>query len=253
MAIARNWMAALLGLALVPQGDVARAQASDAQQGLLVVYGKSAASREGDTDRREQIYFSVPADLKDRIYVRIFDPETVGNNDFTKGGSWDAITTYRLFGGDGAFSAADRPEPVADGAREPRLAEVEPVTGPGKLIKENAWDSDPKTDGRWVNLTALRARQGEVIGDRAYFRIDVQGSAGNDGNGFSVGVSLSRDRARPPEGLEMFAYRPTVRWAAQNPPTQVRFANPNPNAPMSVQSFDGANGELALVTDFDDI
>lgn len=253
MAIARNWMAALLGLALVPQGDVARAQASDAQQGLLVVYGKSAASREGDTDRREQIYFSVPADLKDRIYVRIFDPETVGNNDFTKGGSWDAITTYRLFGGDGAFSAADRPEPVADGAREPRLAEVEPVTGPGKLIKESAWDSDPKTDGRWVNLTALRARQGEVIGDRAYFRIDVQGSAGNDGNGFSVGVSLSRDRARPPEGLEMFAYRPTVRWAAQNPPTQVRFANPNPNAPMSVQSFDGANGELALVTDFDDI
>ncbi len=253
MAIVRKWTAALLGLALLAQGGTVHAQAADGQQGLLVVYGKSAASREGDTDRREQIFFSVPADLKDRVYVRLFDPETSGDNDFTYGGPRDSITTFRLFGGKGAYSDADRPQPVADGAREPRLAEVTAVTGPGKLLKESAWTSDKKTDGRWVNLSAVRARQGEIVGDRAYFRLDVQGTAGNDGNGFSVGVSLSRDRARSPEGLEMFSYRPTVRWAAQNPPTQVWFTNTAPDGNLTVQSFDGANGELAVVTDFADL
>ena len=256
MAIARKYRAAALALTLLaPAGvapDMGRAQVTGAQDGLLVVYGALAASREGDTDRREQVFFSVPADLAERVYVRIYDPEVGGAGDFTYGGGADSETTFRLFGGDGAFTAAERPDQKADGAREPRRFQMRPVTGPGKMIREKAWTSDRATDQRWVNFAAARARQGEVIGDRAYFRIDVQGTKGNDGNGFSVDVSLARDRSRPPEGLEMFAYRPTVRWARANPPTQVWFTRQT-DGPLTVQTFDGANGELALVTDFADL
>ena len=260
MRKARIWTGALLGLALLADTGAGFAQtAGRTEDGLLVVYGRRAASREGDVDHREQIFFSLPADLDSRVYLRLFDPETIGDGDFSYGGTADSETTFRLFGGDGAFSAAERPEPVTDGARAPRQA-FEPVTGPGKLIKEKSWTYDRATDGRWVTLGVVRARQGEVIGDRAYFRLDVQGTEGNDGNGYSVSVSLQRDRDRPPEGLEMFAYRPTIRWARGNPPTQVRLTGPGAGSgagsgvgPLTVQSFDGANGTLALVTDFADL
>jgi large repetitive protein len=232
------------------------AQASNnhdaADTALLVVYGALAPSREGDPDRREQVFFSVPSDLKDRIYVRIFDPEVFGADDFVYGGTGNSRTVYRVFGGSGAFSKADRPVQVADGAREERTTAMEPVTGPGKLLKEKDWTNGRETNGRWVNLATLRSSQGEVVDGKAYFRIDVQGAAGDDGNGYSLDVSLSRDRSRPPRGLDMFAYRPTVRWSKGQPATEVRF-NHTVDGPLTVQSFDAANGEIALVTMYRDL
>lgn len=249
MGMIRIWAAVTLAVALSLGGAQAQTLVSD---GILVVYGPQAPSREGDVDRREQVFFSVPADLKDRVYVRLFDPEVGGSDDFTYGGAGDSETTFRLFGGEGAFSQAERPEPIADRAREPRLVPYDPVTQPGKVIKEKAYGSDRKTDGRWVTLGVVKSRQGEVIDGRAYFRIDVQGSKGNDGNGFSLDVSLSRDRSRTPDGLQMFAYRPTVRWSANKAATQVWFTR-TIDGPMQVQSFDGANGTLALVTGYADL
>ena len=240
-----------LGLAgLFPAQVIA--QADETQDGLLVVYGVLAPSREGDVDRREQIFFSVPADLKDTIFVRVFDPEVYGAGDFTYGGTGNASTVFRVFGGAGAFSRADLPERVADGAREPRRVDLVAVSGPGRKLQETTWTNGRETDGRWVTLAGVRASQGEVIGDKAFFRIDVQGTGGDDGNGYSLGVSLSRDRNRQPEKLEMFAYRPTVRWSRGQPATLIRFT-PETDGPFTVQNFDAANGELSLVTDYSDL
>lgn len=211
-----------------------------------------APSREGDPDRREQIFFSVPASVKDRFYVRLFDPETFGADDFIYGGTGNAETAFRAFGGEGAFSAAERPTPVEDGARVPRRTELVAVTGPGKLLQKNLYDNARDSDGRWVTMTGLRARQGEVIGDQAWFRLDVQGMGGDDGNAYAVGISMSRDRDRPPEGLRMFSYQPTVRWERGNAATQVWIDAPA-TGKLNVQSFDGANGRLALVTMYNDI
>ncbi|WP_406648052.1 PKD domain-containing protein [Aliisedimentitalea scapharcae] len=236
-------------LSLAPVAD---ADGPGLDTGKLVVYGALAPSREGDVDRREQVFFSVPKGLRDRIYIRVFDPETSGQDDFTYGGTGNAETAFRVFGGEGAFSAAERPVAVADDAREPRLTKSVPVTGPGKMLTEKLYGNDRATDQRWVTLTGVRTRQGEIIGERAWFRIDVQGTGGDDGNGFTVGVSLSRDRDRAPDGLEMFSYQPTVRWEAGATPTQVWFDAPKPGK-LTVQSFDGANGRLALLTQYKDI
>ncbi len=233
--------------------SVAVAQTAQvAEEGLLVLYGPLAPTREGDNDNREQIFFSVPATTRDRLYLRIYDPEVSGSDDFAYGGTADAEMTYRVFGGAGAFSEADRPARLEDGARAPADRDRSPITGPGKLIREKSWGNDSKTDGRWVTLAPLRAAQGETIGDRAYFRLDIQGTGGNDGNVYSVSVSLSRDRNRMPEGLDMFAYQPTVRWRAQEPATQVWF-QPETSGPYMVQTFDAANGTVSVITDFKDL
>lgn len=253
MAIARinALIAALLLFGTIFGPGRGLAQTSD-EEALLILYGPGAATREGDTDRREQIFFSVPASERNRLYVRIYDPEVSGKNDFPYGPTSDSETTFRVFGGTGAFSEASRPVQQETGAREPAQVDTAPILGPGKLIREKAYGNDPKTDGRWINLTPVRARQGEVIDDRAWFRIDIQGTGGNDGNIYSVAVSRSRDRMREPEGLEMFSYQPTVRWRPNEPATQVWF-RPTTDGPYSVQTFDAANGAVNVLTDFRDL
>lgn len=201
-----------LTLALILLAPLAHAQT--APEGLMVIYGQSAATREGDVDRREQIFFSVPEGAASRLYVRIFDPETRGSQDFTYGGAADSETTYRIFGGDGAYTAAEVPAMQEDRARPPRTRPDFPVTGPGREIVSRAWGSDRATDGRWAVLGAVRPRQGEVVDGRVWFRLDIEGTRGNDGNGYLVDVSLARDRSRPPEGLQLFAWQPTIRWTA---------------------------------------
>ncbi len=235
-----------LGVAAVS----ATAQTSD-QEALLVVYGPQAPSREGDPDRREQIFFSVPADMRERLFVRLFDPETFGSEDFTYGGPAESVTYYRVFGGDGAFSQAERPEMVEDETRGGSALASIPITGPGQELLAQNYGADSGTDGYWVTMGDLRARQGEIIGDRAYFRIDIQGAAGNDGNGYSVAVSLSRDTDVRPEGLDMFAYQPTIRWARGNLATRMAFDG-RTGGPFTVQSFDTANGTLLFVKEYDD-
>ena len=50
------------------------AAAQPLDEGLIVVYGAQAPTREGDVDRHEQIFFSIPADTPGRVFVRLFDP-----------------------------------------------------------------------------------------------------------------------------------------------------------------------------------
>lgn len=258
MAIAKHRatlaMGVSLGLVSGVFGQEAQAQttlvAAD-QPGVLVVYGQRARSQEGDADRLEQIFFSVPAELEDKIYLRLFDPEVSGDQDFTYGGGADSETTFRLFGGEGAFTQAPRPTQAEPGEPVPDRVDLTMGPGPGRLIRERAFSDAPGTNMRWVTLASVRASDGEIVDGRAYFRLDVLGTKGNDGNGFSAGVSLSRDLARAPDGLEMFSYRPTVRWEAGNPPVELWFSNPG--GPVTVQSYDAANADLAVVADFEDV
>ncbi|WP_299369067.1 PKD domain-containing protein [uncultured Tateyamaria sp.] len=249
MGIAMRSIGRVLAMMLMVTALPAAAQSVD--EGLIVVYGAQAQTREGDVDRREQIFFSIPSDTSGRVFVRLFDPEIFGQDDFTYGGPRDSVTTFRVFGADGAFSAADRPEMVEDRARADRARPDFPVTGPGRVVLERAYDSDRNTDGRWVTLGAVRARQGEQLGGRSYFRIDVEGTRGNDGNGFSVNVSRARDRDRAPDGLQLFSYQPTIRWTRAGTATRVGFEGTQ--GPYSVQSFDAANGDIAIVTDYEDL
>jgi PKD repeat protein len=225
-----------------------QAQSADSPA-LMVVYGISAPSREGDVDRREQLVFSLPDDTPGRFFIRLYDPEIYGADDFTYGGPRDSVTTFRVIGGEGAFSGANMPVQVLAGApaTTPDL-----TPGPGDTLIEQAFDSDPATNGRWMTLGAVRASQGEQRDGRAYFRIDIDGTAGNDGNGYSVAISTARDRNREPTDTQMIAFQPTIRWTRGTTATRMKLAQ-GATGPFTVQNFDGARATLNVVTDYTDI
>ena len=137
--------ALLLGTPLV-------AQSTADTRALLVVYGVKAPSSEGDVDHREQIVFSVPANTPGRFFVRLYDPETNGDDDFTYGGPRDSVTTFRVMGGEGAFTGASRPVMARERDRAPYPARI--VTDPGRALVQAEFGSDKGTNGRWVNLGA---------------------------------------------------------------------------------------------------
>ncbi len=240
----------VIGLCACAAADGLWAQGTSVQEALSVVYGQAAPSREGDVDSREQIFFSVPSDHSGRLYLRLLDPETFGAGDFSYGGTSDALTHFRLFGGAGSYSGIERPTPAKDGARVTRRAAS--GQAPGKLLREREFGNEGATDGRWITFAVLQARQGEVIDGRAYFRLDVDGTRGNDGNGFSLALSLARDRNVEPDGLEMFSFKPTVRWPGKSPPTELWFKAPPGTGALEIQTFDGANGDLKLLTRYSD-
>ncbi|MGX9349806.1 hypothetical protein ACS3QZ_01265 [Shimia sp. W99] len=162
-------------------------------------------------------------------------------------------TVFRLVGGEGAFSGVEMPEPVRSGARAKKLCKAEVLAlMPGKVLGEGIFFDDPETDGEWVSLGPVRARQGEVNGDRAWFRLDVLGVDGYDGNGFNVGVSLSRDVHRRPEGFRMVAYQPTIRWPGGAIGPRVEYLNPEAG-PRTIQNFDGSAGDLRLNRMYSDL
>lgn len=243
----------LATMMLVPTVGPAQDMAPPVDQGLLVVYGVVAPTREGDIDHRETVFFSVPKTLRERVYVRIFDPEMSGAHDFRYGRYGGTQTIYRVFGGDGARSAIEMPQRVATGTRPQKVTRAELMAPrPGEVLREASFATDAKTDGQWISLGAVRARQGEVIGNRAWFRLEVIGAEGDDGNGFNVDVSLARDTHRRPDGLVMEAYQPTIRWPGGDIGTRVELRNPT-GGPLTVQNFDGAAGDLRLNRMYSDI
>ena len=105
------------------------------------------------------------------------------------------------------------------------------------------------TDDQWLTLAPLAAADGELIDGRAWFRLDVTSAAGDTGNAFTVEASLSPDRSDPAPDARLIAYQPTIRWREGGDPTEVRFDAPE-GAPLTLQSFDGAEGEIFLVSTF---
>lgn len=246
-------LAMALGLA-APFVRSANAQSTMPPQdaGLMVVYGADAKSREGDVDNREQVFFSVPAELRDRLYLRVFDPDVSGDHDFIYGSAANAVTLFRLYGGEGAFSAILHAPQARNGARTKRVNRKSlTAAGPGKLLRETQFGQDAEHDGTWVSLGSLRARQGEVIDDRAWFRLDVIGAGGNDGNGYSIDVSLARERHLRPDDLSMISYAPTIRWPGG--PRGTRLDLDHTGGALIVQNFDGAAGDLRLSLMYRDI
>jgi PKD repeat protein len=226
---------AAAGLLFLGTGAAAPLQAQEIP--LSVTYGPAASTAEGDDDYRELIFFSVPADLQDRLYLRIFDPDTGGDHDLIYGEAEDTETRYALFGGNGALSAvaasvAPTPEDLAT----------------GELIREVSIGSSAVLDSKWQTIASFTPDQGELVGDRRAFRLLVEGLSGNDANLFSATLSLRDRRNLAPEGLEIFAFSPTVRVPDEDSLTELRFVVPADADRIVAHNFDAANGEVSLTT-----
>lgn len=240
----KGFAAAALGMAL--GGFLAADGARAATVPLDIVYGPVAHTREGDIDHRENLFISVPADLKGHLFLRLFDPETAGQHDTAYGSFANSSVVFRLIGGAGAFTGLKLPAAVADGVA---AGDMPLPDEPGVVIAEQRFGADEATDDRWVTLTPFQASQGEIRDGRAYFRLDVIGEAGDDGNVFAFEVSRSQDSSEPPEDVRLFAYRPTLRWPGPPEAVELRFEAPAGER-ATLQNFDGASASVELVSTY---
>lgn len=237
-------MAALLGL--LPSSLFGQ---EAAREPLLVVYGPKANSSEGDPDRIERLFFSLPAGTTGPLHLRLLDAEIGGSGD-TVVGQPDGVTDFRLYGGEGAYTAAARPMREADGVRpDPRGAEQPAPTG--LLLAERSVGAEADLDDQWTTFHSFDPSEGEVVGDRLWFRLDVQGVAGNDGNVFAATISTEAGGNTAPDGMQSVSFAPTLRWPGEGEATEVRVAIPE-GGQISLQNFDAAAGQLQLVTLYED-
>ena len=230
---------ALLLASLIAATPVSAQQAKPIDVPLLVTYGADAPTREGDPTHRQIIYIEIPDTLKERVYLRLFDPESGGDHDLLYGPA-NSETRFALFGGDGAF-AGDRT--TTDGGKPADITS-------GTLLAEKNYTDDARTDGQWITMALVSPSEGEKRGDKRIFRLNVEGKSGNDGNLYGVAISLRDRRAMPPAGVKLFSYAPTIRVPNKTTLTELRFQVPDRETELSIDNFDAAYGKLNLTTAF---
>src|SRR4051794_2368994 len=224
-------------LLLLPSGLPALAQAAD--QPLLITYGRPAPPREGDFNHRQVIYLSVPAGLRDRLYLRLFDPG-IGSRFDEAGDDRSARTRFTIHGGAGAY--------VPQAARPRAVADTEMTAGTPIASKEFGYE--PDAAGQWVTLAGFDPAQGDPVGDRRIFRLTVEGVEGRSGNTYDVFLSAREQRNLLPEGARMFSFVPTVRVPDKLSSTELRFHIPADAAALAVHNFDAAHAALSVETAF---
>ena len=190
VGFAASWIVFLGG------GWSAAVQAQEAP--LVVTYGPAASTAEGDPDFREVIFLSVPDGLKDRLYLRVFDPDTGGEHDLVYDAADDTQVRFTLFGGEGAYTG------VAGAGVEPGAEQL----AAGTTLGEQVVAASAALDDRWQTLFSVTADQGEAVGGRRIFRLQVEGVSGDDANLYGATLSL-RDR-RPIEDRHQLVLGRTI-------------------------------------------
>lgn len=206
---------------------------------LLVTYGPTAPTREGDDDFKQIIFFKVPQNIKDSLYLRIFDADNGGlvDSPFDK---FDTETRFSFYGGSGAFSKSSLSRQNADSAD----------LYAGTIIADGKFGVDPFLDNKWFNFANFAAQQGELIDGFYYFKLVVEGVSGNDGNLFDVTVSRQDKRNILPQGVEIFSYTPTLRLPGKGIFAEMKFLVPENSPEIIIKNFDLAGGKVAVETPF---
>ena len=210
------------------------------EKATMITYGANAQTVEGDDDFKQVIFFTIPKTTRsERLYVRIFDPDVGGAWD-QQYGEWDSQTRFRLYGGQGAYTAPTVRSPFPDEAD--RLA--------GELIADATFGVDKFSDSKWFTYADFVPGQGEKVGEASVFKLVVEGLKGDDGNIFEVVVSTHPKRNDPPDGLRIINYCPTMRLPAIGVHAELRFSVPEKVREITVHNFDLAGAYMAIQTRF---
>lgn len=217
---------------------------TNADEPLLITYGRDAAALEGDHDHRQVVQFSVPDDADATVYLRVFDPDAGGLYDTIFGASWpvegDTETRFAVFGGDGAESIPTDPRGIAEDAE----------LSSGTLLFEATFGSAATYDGKWHTLAALDPAAGELRDGQRVFRLLVEGLSGDEGNLYDIFLSADPDRNADVEGARLYAYVPSVRVPRDDVLTEARFVVPPGAESLTLHHFDASRGDVSFTTNF---
>ncbi|MBA4321497.1 MAG: hypothetical protein C0408_01635 [Odoribacter sp.] len=170
---------------------------------FLCTFGKNGDKSWGDDDFSQTFFFAIQKDFKDRFYIRVFDPETGGENDEMKG-VWDTKMMYSVYGGRGVD-----PEKNEDSRG------IQPTGSykSGTLLSSKTFGGEKQYDNNYYIFGPFIATQGDFNEkwNSYMFKIICDGVSGDDGNLYRYFLSREQNSNVPVEGANAFTYEYTFR------------------------------------------
>ncbi len=169
---------------------------------FLVTFGRQGETSWGDDDFSQTWFFAIPKEYTGRFYIRVFDPDTGGENDEGKG-PWDTRMQYSLYGGKGVD-----PE-VNEDSRG--LSPTGNYKG-GTLIASRTFGNDSQYDNKYYTFGPFNPSEGDFSERWGYiFKFICDGVSGDDGNLYKYFLSREPNSDVPIEGANAFTYEYTFR------------------------------------------
>jgi hypothetical protein len=170
---------------------------------FLVTFGKEGKTSWGDDDFSQIFFFTIPRDFKQQFYIRVFDPDTGGENDEIQG-DFNSRSLYSVYGGKGV-------DPEKNEDSRGLLNGVNFKTG--NLLASKVFATEARYDNNYYTFGPFNPSDGD-FNERwnAYiFKIICEGISGDDGNLYRYFLSRSPTSDLPLEGANAFTYEYTFR------------------------------------------
>ncbi|MCW3805173.1 hypothetical protein [Plebeiibacterium marinum] len=163
----------------------------------LVTFGKEGDKAWGDNDFTQIIFYSVPKDHTEPIYIRVFDPDVGGTVDEQKG-EWDSRMKYSIYGGEGACSNDDAKKINLSGNFKS-----------GTLLGTKSFTENERYDGKWYTFGPFNPTEGEYLPDYGGYiiKVVIEGVDGDDGNLYRLFMSQLPTENQQVEGAFAFYFR----------------------------------------------
>jgi hypothetical protein len=205
---------------------------------FMETFGKEGDSSWGDDDFCQIFFFMVPKSRVEPIFLRIYDPDTFGDNDEPKG-SFNTQISYSIYGGSSCWSNKD-------------AQEINPVNNykSGVLIASKTFGAEPQYNEKWFSFGPINPFEGELVekfGGRV-FKIIAQGVKGDDGNLYKYFLSAKPNENKEIEGGNFFTYEYTFRLA--NDTKQVSQIYPyidDKTTSVNISNFDWDNDGIIKI------
>lgn len=167
----------------------------------LVTFGKEGDKSWGDDDFSQTFFFVVPKYQIKPIYIRIYDPETSGENDEKKG-EYNTKTKFTVYGGKTCFTGKD-------------VRNSEPIGNykSGNILYTKTFGSNEIYDEEWYTFGPFNPSEGELVPEYGgyIFKIIAEGISGDDGNLYKYFLSTSPTENKAVEGGNAFTFEYTFR------------------------------------------
>nr|WP_321450336.1 hypothetical protein [uncultured Carboxylicivirga sp.] len=209
----------------------------------LVTFGSSGETYWGDDNFCQIIFFAIPENYNQPIYIRVFDPDTGGENDELQG-NWDTQMRFSIYGGKGSCSNQDARDGNLDGDYDS-----------GAELDSKVFGNDSEYDLNWYTFGPYNPNEGEYLPeDGGYiFKIIIEGIEGDDGNMYRLFLSSSATDNHEVEGA--FAYYFKYKFRMHDDINQVSHIYPYMNDTSTVfinqSNFDWDKDGLILVRSVD--
>ena len=195
--------AIIISILMLPEIAAQPVPGRDENLPFLVTFGKEGETSWGDDKFYQIFFFTIPRDFKEQFYIKVFDPDTGGENDELQG-VWNTRCLYSVYGGAGV----DPDKNIASRGLE---RGVNYKTG--NLLASRAFGNEPRYDNTYYAFGPFIATQGDYneTWNSYIFKIICEGVSGDDGNLYRYFLSRSATSEVPIEGANAFTYEYTFR------------------------------------------